>query len=382
MLTYNLLKFILVISTIIGGYRLQKKVVKTNGNIVYKYPFLWSVFSVLIVYTFVEGLRYARAADYFTYYNAFTGDKNVFFEPVFLLLTNILAYLNAPFYIGFLTCSFLLIFSGCLLIKEVRFAGLFAIPLFYLDTIGQSSNLVRMYLSLSFVLIALRYLIQKKTYKVIIFLVLAFFSHYSSIILFPFIYLFNKFDYPFKSRYIIMILFFISNAFPIGLEFIAENISKLQGMGIYDDYLENTDIWVLGIGIESLEIDFSVFYYIRLYLIPLFILWFGYKYIRSYKRYKFGLFYNLYVIGILLAPTALTLPTEIFYRLCLFFLSFKFIILSVIFYDLFNNFRKINIFVRTFVLFVLSDSIYLLLKTIFNYSSEFGYLFIWDRIIY
>lgn len=379
---YNVLKFSTILALIVSGFMLQKRSIKSIDAAIYFYPFYWAVLPVLIIYTLVEGLRYGRGADYFGYYNSFIGNKNTNYELVFQLFTNILNAINAPFYLGFLISSLLLILSGCLLIREVRFIGLFALPLFYLDTIAQSSNLVRMYVAMSFIFLALKYLMQNKNKKVITFCVLAFLTHYSSLILFPFIYLFNKNHNPFKSKYLIVVLFIVLNLFPIGLEIIAENISKIGGIGLYENYLARTDIWILGEGIETKANNFSIFYYIRSYLLPFCIIWFGHKYIEKYKCYKYGVFYNLYVVGALLMPTALTLPTEMFYRLCIYFISFKFFALGFIFYDFFYKKNKFNYLSWALILIILLDSIYLISKTIFNYSIQLGNQFIWDKIVY
>lgn len=379
---YNFLKFFTILALIVSGFMLQKRSIKSSGTTIYFYPFYWSVFPVLIVYSLVEGLRYGRSTDYFSYHDAFIGLRFIDFEPLFGVFVNLLNITNAPFYLGFVICSFILILSGCLLIKEIRFTGLFALPLFYLDTIVQSSNLVRMYFAMSFIFLALKYLMQSKNKKVITFCVLAFLTHYSTLILFPFIYLLNKNHNPFKSKYLIVVLFIVSNVFPIGLEVISENISKFAWMGLYISYLENTNKWILGEGVETIDNIYSIFYYIRFYLTPLCIIWFGYDYIKKYKRYKYGVFYNLYVLGVLLMPTALALPTELLYRLCLYFVTFKFIVLSIIFYEFFNKKSKYNYLSRAFILILLLDSIYLLYNTIFNYSIELGNHFIWDKTFY
>ena len=291
---YNFLKFFTILALIVSGFMLQKRSIKSSGTTIYFYPFYWSVFPVLIVYSLVEGLRYGRSTDYFSYHDAFIGLRFIDFEPLFGVFVNLLNITNAPFYLGFVICSFILILSGCLLIKEIRFTGLFALPLFYLDTIVQSSNLVRMYFAMSFIFLALKYLMQSKNKKVITFCVLAFLTHYSTLILFPFIYLLNKNHNPFKSKYLIVVLFIVSNVFPIGLEVISENISKFAWMGLYISYLENTNKWILGEGVETIDNIYSIFYYIRFYLTPLCIIWFGYDYIKKYKRYKYGVFYFIW----------------------------------------------------------------------------------------
>jgi len=380
MVVYILLKFFIILSLVFSGLMLQKRRVSSFGTTYYRYPFYLAVFPVCIVYTIVEGLRYGRAADYFSYHDTFIGLRYIDYEPLFAVFVKLLNIIDAPFYLGFLICSFVLILCGGLLIKEIRFLGLFVLPLFYLDTISQSSNLVRMYVALSLILLALKYLIQNRNNRVIIYLCLAFLTHYSSIILFPFIFLFNKYDNLFKNRYIITILFLILNLSTVGVEFIADRLPSLKIFGLYLNYLDSANVWILGEGIEKVKNDFSVFYYTRSYLTPLCVIWFGHKYIKKYKSYKYGIFYNLYVIGALFMPTALTLPTEVFYRLCLYFLSFKFFVLSFIFYEKFNKLSKFNLLSVAIINIVFLDSIYLLFKTIFVYSSELGNQFVWDII--
>ena len=376
MIVFIALKLLLLISLVLSGYNLSKRT--TKGK--YYYPYWITVMPVIVTYTLVEGLRYARATDYFSYFNSFLGLIYIDFEPVFALFVYVLSTLNAPFYSGFLFCSFFLIYTGGLLIKEFRFVGLFALPLFYLDTIVQSSNLVRMYVALSFVFLALRYLLQNKSYKVILFFVLAFFTHYSTIVLVPFVYLFHKYQNPFKSRLVILVLYVLALNVSIGAEFVNEYLIRLKGFGIYENLLGSTDRWLIGDNIDTIENNFSLFYYIRFYVTPICLIWLGYPFIHKYKRYKYNVFYHLYVVGALLIPMALTLPTELFYRLCLYFLSFKFIILSFILYEYFNKSSKFNFMSKAFIFIIFLDSIYLLVKTIVNYSTELGYQFVWDKI--
>ena len=104
---YNVLKLLLFISMVLSGYNASKRT--ANGN--YYYPYWFAVMPVIVSYTLVEGLRYGRAADYFSYLNAFSGINISFTEPLFLIFSYALNYINAPFY-GFLISSFLLIFSG------------------------------------------------------------------------------------------------------------------------------------------------------------------------------------------------------------------------------------------------------------------------------
>jgi hypothetical protein len=375
MSSYIILKTALVITLLICGYRMSK-----IKNSAYYYPYYLTVFPILIVYSCVEGLRYGRATDYFGYYNDFIGLTANTYEPIFQLFVNLLKYINAPFYIGFVMCSFLLIFSGCLFIKEYRFAAFFTLPIFYLDTIVQSSNLIRMYFALSIILIACKFLIQNKNYLFIFFVVIAFLTHYSSIILFPFILLFNKFHKPIKSRLFIIILFFLANYVTVSVFFLNSILIKFIGFGIYENYLTVTEGWLLNADTEKNEL-LSIVYYLRYYLTPIFILWYGFPLLEKYKDLKFHIFYHLYLIGVLFLPSSELIEVELFYRLALFFITFKFIVIGVILYNFSKQFRKLKLIDTIFYILIVLDIFYLIMRTILIYSKETGNQFIWDRLI-
>ena len=181
---FIILKILIVFTTILSGYLLSIK--NTSGKFLVNYPI--AIAPVLLCYTLVEGLRYGRGTDYFTYVGMFGGIREQFIEPLFDYFSRFLNSIGAHFTIGFLLSSLLLIFSGCFLIKRFRFTALFALPLFYLTTIEQSANLVRMYFAFSFIFMALAMLIDHKKRLMYLFLALAFFSHFSTIFLVFFIF--------------------------------------------------------------------------------------------------------------------------------------------------------------------------------------------------
>lgn len=379
--TYFILKFLLVITLFSSGYLLSKRFATNSDIKVYYYPYLFAIFPVLLAYTFVEGLRYGRAADYFSYKFAFTGKLDFNFEPLFQIFCEFLSFSGAPYYTGFLICSFFLIFSGTQLTKEFRFASLFLLPLFYLDTIVQSSNLVRMYVAISFQFLAYKFMMKKENIKSILLFVLAGISHYSVIFSFPFIFLFYKLKNPFVNVYLILILFLLAQLFPIGAEVIVNYLFLIEDFSAYSSYIENSDYWILGEGVESQNIVFSIFYYIRLYFVPIYIIWYGYPLIKKYSIFNFHLFYHMYVFAVLILPTALALPTELLTRMVLFFISLKFIVLGLILYNFFKNFYTKNLLTRVITLIIILDIAYSFLKSIFIYNSKLGNLFVWDNLL-
>jgi hypothetical protein len=229
---YFILKILLILSTFACGKMLAKHKTILGKN-KYHYPFVLSTLLVVIIYTLTEGLRYGRGTDYFGYYNYFLKGSNGT-APIFDLFTNFHAFANLPFYYGFLFSSFLLIYLGLKLIHHYRFAAFFILPLFYLETIVQSSNLVRMYVSFSFVFMSLNYLIKKNNLKFILFFLVAFLIHYSCIVLLPFILILNLYKNPIPNRLTIIVLFLLFNfIFTIDLDIINSLINIFSIFNIY-----------------------------------------------------------------------------------------------------------------------------------------------------
>jgi hypothetical protein len=78
-------------------------------------------------------------------------------------------------------------------------------------------------------------------------------------------------------------------------------------------------------------------------------------------------------------PLALSLPTEIIYRLVLFFITFKFIVLGVVLNDFTINFKTYSIISKLFFFYIVLDIAYTIFKLTFQYS-ELGIKFVWDII--
>lgn len=356
---------------VLSGYNASKRT--ANGN--YYYPYWFAVMPVIVVYTLVEGLRYGRAADYFTYLDAFTGLDVLYSEPLFLLFTDAINYLNAPFYFGFLISSFLLIFSGCFLVKRIRFIALYAIPLFYLATIVQSENLVRMYFAFSLFFISIAFLLDRKPKKLYLYLCLAFLTHYSIIFLIPFLILFLKFKNPFKNIYIILGIYLTFNLVQLSQGFIISVITLFDGLGLYQEYISNNKNWTID---DTIDSSLGVVYYLRLYILPIIILILGYGLLKKYEPLKLHLFYHLYFVGIILLPTSSILTTEILNRICIYFISFSFLVCAIICYEKIRNWNRINLLSQLATLILIIDALYLIIKRAFIYDNILGNLFVWD----
>ncbi len=372
---YYILKFLIVVSSVTSGYLLSKR--NANGEYFVKFPL--AILNILITFTFIQGLRYGRGSDYPSYADLFVGIKDQFYEPIFSLFSSFLVLINAHFSVGFILSSFFLIFSGCFLIKRFRFAAVFSIPLFYLSMMEQSENLVRMYFAFSFIFIALAYLMDNVRVKSYIFLMLAFLTHFSVLPLIVFILIFEKIKKPISNISIILILYALSNIYIVSAEFIYSKITILRYLDLYSNYVDGADKWLLGDGLEnSYSFEFGLSYYIRYYLNPFILFLLGYKILEKYKNYKLYIFFNLFVVGILFRPTSLSIPSEFFYRIDLFFTSFSFVVASFIFYDFAKYYSNKNIFYRLTIFYLIIDYSYLLTKTIFTYDPELGNKFLWE----
>lgn len=351
---------------------------------IYKFPY-WAVASFpIIAYTIIEGFRYGRGSDYLYYKQLATKltiENQLAVEPLFYAFNKKIIELQIPYYFAFLFYSFLLIYSCAILLRKRREIAFFALPLFYLATITQSENLVRQFVAFSLILIAINYLLKDKYIIFLVFLISAYFIHHSSIVFLPFLIFFKFIKKPFCNLYVIIILFFISLFVLPKIEIINAFFNKISSLGIYNNYLENNDKWLFGEGIDEIYKDEganSLVNKFRYIVFPLLIMIFGYQIIDKYKNKGFPLFYNLFIIGVLLRKISMMAATELLYRIDLYFYMFYFIVLAYILYDLNLNYKKINFFQKAVFFYFIIDCSYLLIKTTWIYPPEYGCKFIWD----
>ena len=376
---YYTLKYILIVSLIYSGYNIQQKT--NQGN--YKYSY-WLASSLgLIVYALVEGLRYGRGVDYMSYMSMIQSPydaKYLGVEYVFISLNKFLHYFNFHYSLVFFIYSFLLMWSCLFLLKERREFALFVLPLFYITTIEQSENLVRHYFAYSFLLISLKYVVNKNYLKSIIFIVLGVFSHYSLLIILPFLALFVFVKNPFINVYVILALYILSNMYIVPVEKLNELLLILNSnvsADIYSNYLNSTSHWLLGLGLQGSSEIMSGWYYLRIYLVPFIVLYFGYRILDEYRDSGFSIYYHLYFIGTIFLPIARSAPTELLYRLSMYFTTFFYIVLGVILYDMMIRYVKLSLMERFVFAYLVVDQLYLISKTIYIYG-DVGTLFIWD----
>jgi hypothetical protein len=366
-----LLLFILVVT----GYNLSRPIKLRKMD-------YWIIAGISIIsYSLIEGLRYNRGIDYDHYKKLYEKALNLglywksdAIEPFFQLINKTFRILDAPYPVVFVFYSFILITSCLFFMKEHRKVALFAIPMFFMATIGQSENLVRQFMAFSFVLISLNYFFTNSWIKFSIWFLLALLTHTSCIIFLPFLFLFKFIKKPFGSLYVILGLYFISWLWkPEYWGKYYQYFQILQLGDNYQGYTENAEIWFSGDVLQ--EFTQSTFYLIRLFLFNTLMMILGYSLLERYRKLHFHYFYYLFVIGAILQHIVSKL--EILNRLVLYFYMFWFIVLSYIVYDSIsfkNRKSSTKIICRLLIVNVIYDYI---ISPLINVNAN-NTLFIWD----
>ena len=371
--TYIILTLGLFCTLIITGYLLSKK--RKIGSKEY-----WSFsFFSMISYSLIEGLRYNRGVDYGHYkhlyeyalhLNHYIDPKKI--EPVFQIINIPLRFLDIPYPCAFIFYSFVLIFACFFFIRKHQKVALFALPMFFMATIGQSENLVRQFVAFSFILFSLDFFLTDSWFKFFIFMSMAILSHYSSIIFLPFFLLFKYIKNPFGNLYIILVLYSLSWLWkPEYWGNFTVYFQLLQGIESgYQVYFTNADIWLSGNTLQ--EFTVTTVYLIRLFIFNIGIIILGYRLLEKYRDRYYPFFYYLFIIGALIERV--TDRMEILFRIDLYFYMFWFIVLAYIAYDAYSLHNK-KIIYRLICASLLLNSLYDFLAPIFKRNYRKLYLF-------
>lgn len=292
---YFILTIFLFFSLAILGYQLSKR---KHLKMIHFTP-------VILIYTLIEGLRYGRGIDYDTYYGVFTDivkyDKYIQgTEPIFLWLCKIIGMIGLNYQCLILICSFVLILSGCYILKEHKEVLTFSLPLFaYTCLIAET--VFRFYLGFSFILVAI-IAINNQSYKKAIFWgIIATLIHYA---LLPIIILFILISFrkkiilkPLYSCiiYTLLILIWKSSTLLSLLPF----FSILDGVDRYASYTQNIEGFLTGEHKEEVILATST--WIRITITHIFLIICGYY--QAIKRKGNIIYvYNILLIGILSFP--------------------------------------------------------------------------------
>lgn len=342
----------------------------------------------VLMYCITYGCREGWAIDYIVYekiYNstrAFGLDSyEPFFKGIIYLFWNL--DLSYPFFLSFV--SLLIISAVLFILNNKREIIVFAIPIFYLLTAYQAANLIRYFMAISLLYVAIELLLRNKYYHFIVACILAIGIHYSVAILIPSIFLFYRFN---------ILINWKLNLFLFGISFfflnITENANTSMSSSIYgllkvidfgnsqlSKYIDSSVIndYIIGSREESIISIFNVIFRWG-FAISYFFL--GAKLFDENLQLKKGtksdikLYYQLSVFGIILMN--ITLGTEILTRIMLFYYILLYIPVSYILL----NYNLIKGYVLLKVILIIS-LVYICVTPIKGLYTIFNNLdYIWD----
>lgn len=369
---YVVLKTLLFIVFLISGYLLSKS--KSNSN-------YWKIaFLPIITFAVISGLRFGREIDYNAYYFNYTNklatnEMDFFFR----LIINIFNYLEIPYYQFVLFCSTFLITSFLYFLNKFQRFTFFILPLF-LGLMG-IENLIRWYFAFSFILLALRLLMDSRYFLSLLLAIIAFLVHSGIIIcilvLIIFYFLINK---KILNPNIAFILFTISLFFGSTDQLISAS-SLVNQLHIFDssrysNYTENA-VSIASGEMNSGVYERSIVNNIRIYISFIFPIYFGGRYFLKNKiKYKKIIWlYNLAVFSIIIMP--IFILVEIFNRFSAVLMVFAIIFVGISTLIAYKRRLKNKL---VFALFLLSFlcSVYPILKIPFDLTKDKEMLFVWD----
>lgn len=265
----------------------------------------YSIFPI-IVFSLIEGLRYGRGVDYLGYLVNYIQALNpvVDYEPLFMILNKSMALCGFPYPIAFCIYSSIWIFGLLFLCKDFRYIAYLCIPFGLIASIPSMENLIRQFTSLGFVMVSISYLINHKYRLSILFAIISYGFHLSSVIvtLLIFMIFILKHNNIFKLKYILvlylyfMLIFkieYIDNIIYYVLSFV--NIGGLK----FSSYIENADKWFTSEALLDVKKSLSGNIALFLFDVTLFVM--GEMAIKKCKNEKLqgklSVIYNLFVIG-------------------------------------------------------------------------------------
>lgn len=242
-LLFWILRLLVLLSLFYSGYLITYK--DKNGDFYWKYSSIG-----IIVYSLIEGLRWNRGIDYLHYYQDITGALFTDYdETVYVWWTEFFKFTGLPYWMAFVFYSFLLIHGFCFLLKKFKKGAIWALPLFFIITVGSSENLVRQFLAMALAEYFLYFFLGKKYWKCAIFALLTIGIHQSVALILAgalFVY-YVHFDKKIKTGYLLVAVYLVLYYFwePAYLEPITNWLSRMSvdDSSRMSSYIENADFW-------------------------------------------------------------------------------------------------------------------------------------------
>lgn len=342
------------------------------------------LFVFFTLYTITFGCRVGWGQDYKHYeYLYDNGQTLANFEFLFRIICHFFQQmrLNYHFLLSFISLS--IIISYWYLIHDKAQIMSVALPLFVLFSAYQSTNLIRYFLAISLIYVALSFLIRR---KIPIFLLLytgGFFIHHGVILLLPFILVLYKWDL-FSSLKKTYILYLISLIIGSISQYVTDNrinyiqkaivygLSYLSGESQLAKYSETDAIETVLLGTRW-HSNYSIYFTIGYIVFSTGLIYLSFIIKKNLKDKD--IFYNYFMQLSLLSVVIqnLTLQTEILSRIHLFFFYFCPIIIGYIYkYKPKSNNSRIALILMTIgILYIIRQEY----NRLFDY---FDVLYIWD----
>lgn len=237
------LRLVVFLSLLYSGYLISYK--DKDGKSFWKFSSIG-----IIVYSLVEGLRWNRGVDYPHYYQDLTGKLFTdYSEYVYVWWTELFKFTGLPYWIAFIFYSFLLIHGFCCLMKHFKKQAIWALPLFFIITVGSSENLIRQFIAVSMFEYALYFFLEKKYIKSIVFVIMTMQTHNSVLLTIAFALFVHlvHFDKKIKTGYLLVAIYLFLYYFwdPSYLTPITTWMSTLSlgDSSNMNGYLENAEFW-------------------------------------------------------------------------------------------------------------------------------------------
>lgn len=320
---------------------------KIKNNSVRKY---WHfAYLSICVFALEEGLRWGRMVDWCMYHETYnnilqTSDETM--EPVFRLVWTLFAILNVPYWGVILFMALFFIVSAFYFCKPYKNLLPYVMPLFVVTAGFFAENLIRWYMSYSFLLIALRLYLDGKNKPAIGWALCSVLTHYAmilSVVLFVALnHLKNKKICSPICAICLSVIFVLLMSYykdlMMNLLFIANVFSGSERFAMYSD---DASEWFV---VKNVDVFSNIILMTPLYL----ALWVANKKMKNMPMNNF--FYNCFVVSLLIKSLGQNLELALRYRAI--FDPFVCMLMGIVYYSV-SSLKGKNLFCKAIMLLFL-----------------------------
>lgn len=261
----------------------------------------------IIIFSLIEGLRYARGVDYIVYLYKYICALDPFFddEPLFMFFNVILKQVGLPYWGAFIAYSLLWIIGVFYFCRQFRYMAYLCIPFALIASIPSMENLVRQFVSLSFVLISLSCLLDRKYIQSVLWAIVSFGFHLSSVVVVWVIYMVYilKRNECFNLYRVLLLYVFFFFFFELRyIDSFINTVLSVMSLGNlrFTGYLEQADRWFTSSAVSE-AYERSIVGKLALFLFDSILFIMGnrsiYKEENLVLRGKLIVIYNLFIVG-------------------------------------------------------------------------------------